>query len=87
MNRYAEIIGYMVMVAGGFAIAATLLAICAYLLNVVGWKVFKRLKEIYKLATIRYWLGRMDESGFYVLRDHLKETVEKHSAAAPEAKP
>ena len=73
MSRYAEIIGYLVMLAGGCLLAAGIFGVSAYLVNMAGMRLYKKTVAVYRLETLRYWLRRMDEEGTHIVRKGYEE--------------
>lgn len=74
LARSAEIIGYIVMVAGGFAIAGLLLFLAATVAGKYAWRTFDSLSSIYRLESISYWFARLDKNG-YALRKEFERAA------------
>lgn len=67
-----ELIGAVVTVAAGFALAAGLLAIAATLTGKYAWHLWGNLTLIYQLNDLAYWFRRFRKEGPVCLKD-LKE--------------
>ena len=63
MSHAANVIGSVLMAAGGFAIAAALLILFSTLTGVYGASLFKDLLRVYHLRVIAYWLDRVEKVG------------------------
>lgn len=60
---YAAILGFGLM-----ALSASILLLCAlgatwYLTGLLGREVFNRMKRVYHLTVIWYWLDRLEKGG------------------------
>lgn len=64
----ADAIGYAVMVAGGLAVAAALLALAAMLVGVAGAWLWKRLLRTYHLSVLWYWLPQLEKRGTHIFK-------------------
>lgn len=59
----ATVIGYGVMgIVASIAVGGALLVIW-WVIGLVGNEVFARLRRVYNLAVIRYWLDRLEKGG------------------------
>lgn len=56
-------IGYAVMLGAGGIVAGLFLAGVWFLVGLLGRDVFKRLRRIYHLRVIGYWLDRLEKVG------------------------
>lgn len=74
MERIALIVGAITMAAGGFLLACALLGALSYATGFVGARVFIRLRRIYHLRVMGYWLDRLEREGSHVFE---KATPEK----------
>jgi len=74
----AIVIGSIVMVAGGFAIAGALLWLAASATGKYAWRTWNNLAGIYKLYTMQYWFKRMQANGTHVLgKEHDDKLAQK----------
>ena len=72
-------IGYMLGLAGGFIIATIILGLASIVLGIIGNKVYRRVKRIYQLETIWYYLHRMEAEGTHAFtRPDPDEDDEEH---------
>lgn len=62
------VVGGMGMAAGGLLLATVLLLVAGALVGFVGAWLFKRLRRIYDLSVIVYWLDRLEKEGAHVFR-------------------
>lgn len=76
MEAAALMIGYAMMATGGGVLAGALLLVVWWLVGLLGRDVFKRLRRIYHLRVIGYWLDRLEKVG---LREF--EKAEAHDKA------
>lgn len=68
MSTYALILGFGLMaLAGGIALIAVL-AVTYYFVGLLGAEVFKRIRRIYHLTVIGYWLDRLEKGGMRVFQ-------------------
>jgi hypothetical protein len=78
------VVGVMVMAAAGLLLAAVLLLVAGALVGIVGAWLFKRLRRIYDLGVIVYWLDRLEKEGTHVFRK-ASEQSPRHDAHTPAA--
>lgn len=76
----AIVIGYTVIVAGGFFLAGILLCVAAYFAGKYAWRAYSGLCMVYRLEHINYWFKRMDANGTHVLRkEHDEKLADKEA--------
>jgi hypothetical protein len=83
LTNVTAIIGKIVLVAGGFGIAALLLFLAANEARKWAWALWDQLTLIYQLRALNYWLGEMAKHGADVLKqEHDRRLAEKQFAEA-----
>lgn len=60
---YAAMTGAVLWVVGGGLVAIALLAAVYWAAGLFSYFVFKRLRRAYHLASIGYWLDRLEKEG------------------------
>lgn len=65
---WAHVIGLIVMVAGGFLLAAALLALSGWLLGAVGAHVWRRMRRTYHLFHLQHWMQRAEKEGTHIFK-------------------
>jgi len=65
-DHIAQVIGYTTMAAAGGTLAAFVAIVAWSVTGYVGVKVFTRLRRIYHLRVIQYWLIRLEKGGVSV---------------------
>lgn len=86
MDAAALMIGYAMMATGGGVLACALLLCIWWLTGLLGRDVFKRLRRIYHLRVIGYWLGRLEKIGlreFEKAEAHDKDQVARGVKRTP----
>ncbi len=68
--------GGLMVALGVVAVVALLLGACA-VLAVVGNLMFRRMRRIYHLQALNYWLDRMDREGTHCVKIASQEVREK----------
>lgn len=58
-------IGWVVMMSGGWLIAAAAMGIACFAVGLLGAELFKRLRRAYSLFVIGYWLDRLEREGYH----------------------
>lgn len=77
MDQYALWIGRIVMAAAGGVLALLLLGVAWWFTGILGAEVFKRVRRIYHLRVIGYWLDKLEKEGPRVF-----EKAQQEDAAA-----
>jgi hypothetical protein len=73
---YAEILGSGVMALAGSVVLLLALGVVWWLTGLLGADVWKRLRRIYNLTVIGYWLDRLEKQGPRVFREAEREDAE-----------
>ena len=60
---YAAMTGYVIWAAAGGLVAIALLGLVYWVAGLVAHVTFKRLRRLYHLASIGYWLDRLESEG------------------------
>lgn len=47
----------------GWAILAILLGVALYITNLIGRHLFRRIRRVYHISVMWYWLDRLDREG------------------------
>lgn len=71
----AQIIGSVVMAILGLLGAIAGLLLVSYVAAVVGQETFKRLRRVYHIAVIGYWLDRLEREGTHVFQKTQKDNA------------
>lgn len=66
LDSIAQMVGYITMTAGGGLLALALLGVAWYCAGYLGADVWKRIRRIYHLRVIAYWLDRLEKNGTHV---------------------
>ena len=66
IDGFAQNVGYVVLAAGGGMLALVLVVALWFFTGYVGAGVFERLRRIYHLRVIGYWLDRLEKGGVRV---------------------
>ena len=83
INQYALWIGRGVMVGAGGLVALAFLLAAWWLTGLLGADVFKRLRRIYSLQVIGYWLDRLEKQGQRIFREaEMQDALAKEAIAA-----
>lgn len=61
----ATLIAYGLMAAGGLALTLGLLAVVSLAVAMVGQTLWRRLRRVYRLATIHHYLAQLEKTGRY----------------------
>jgi hypothetical protein len=69
----------------GLAVSAVLLGVSYYLLGLLGKEVFTRLRRVYHLSVVWYWLDRLEKLGTHkFMRPHPDPNVDPMVAPPPD---
>lgn len=68
----------------GWAIVTAALVPAWLLTGWLGWSVFDRLRRIYHLTVIAYWLDRLEKGGMRIFQRAEQEDTAKRAAAQAE---
>ena len=69
----AQIIGSIVMTVLGLLGAIAVLVAVSWVAGIVGHETFKRLRRVYHIAVIGYWLDRLEREGTHVFQKTKKD--------------
>lgn len=69
----AQVIGSIVMVVLGLLGAIASLLAVSYVAGIVGQETFKRLRRVYHISVIGYWLDRLEREGTHVFQKTQKD--------------
>ena len=83
IDAIAQVVGYITMTAGGGLLAAALLGVVWYFTGYLGADVWKRIRRIYHLRVIGYWLDRLEKNGTHIFEKAEAAASQPPGAATP----